>query len=160
MRATSRLCWGSLTGGRCSAVKSQVSATLEDNAGSQRPAESLSTLRKDSATLIRHRLWEKAVRLCVIWPKEKTQTARLKCSSALMERKDWVDKSADRQSSGAHLVVDSICWCVSLQHAICFTQGHFSVPSITAAPSSLHHHHHLQFNPLSPSWACKQWMIS
>lgn len=125
---------GCITGGHCSAVKSQVSCTLKDYAGSQRRAESLSTLRKDSTKLIRHKHWGRVVRLlCTIWANEKKQKARLKCSSALMERKDWVDKSAARQSSGAHLLADSrICWCISQQHAICFTQGHFSVLSITA----------------------------
>lgn len=124
---------GCITGGHCSAVKSQVSCTLKDYAGSQRRAESLSTLRKDSTKLIRHKHWGRVVRLlCTIWANEKKQKARLKCSSALMERKDWVDKSAARQSSGAHLLADSRI-CSTARHL--FHSGAFL--------SALHHSLHL-----------------
>lgn len=72
---------------------------------------------------------------------EKPKDKHSKCSSALMERQEWVDKAADRRSSGlshslgslscykrcdTHLAVNSRICRHFLNRTACFAPGHFA----------------------------------
>lgn len=85
----------------------RLSETLEVN---------VSMLSKDETTLICPILlsgggWCGSAQL---WTeteeKKKRKEERFKCSSGLMERQEWVDKAADRRSSGLSHSLRSLCY--------------------------------------------------